>query len=156
MIVRATIHCYRETWRVIPARARAVCDGPPIWAGICCTLLWHPVSSAATQQEYDRSKMADAFHAPSKTMRHLLLLCLWLGLLALCLHLVVVRSHGLNLKDNACLSVPCEENILVPERVNWTIVGRTWTYCITAWCTLLWTRSFWCLNDTPSQINFVQ
>ena len=26
-----------------------VCDGAPIWAGKCCTVLWHLVSSAATQ-----------------------------------------------------------------------------------------------------------
>ena len=42
-----------------------VCDGPPIWAAICCTGLWHLVSSAAKQQAYDRSKMAAAFLAPS-------------------------------------------------------------------------------------------
>ena len=48
-----------------------VCDGPPIWAGICaqCSGI---LSSAATQQEYDRTKMAAAFLVPSKPLQHLL------------------------------------------------------------------------------------
>ena len=47
------------------------CDGPPVWVGIGCTVLWHPVCSA-TKQEYDLSKMEAAFPALSKPMRRLL------------------------------------------------------------------------------------
>ena len=36
------------------------CDGPPVRAAIGCTALRHPVCSAATQREHDRSKMAGA------------------------------------------------------------------------------------------------
>ena len=52
--------------------AGPACDGPPVWAGIGCSVLWHPVCAAATQQEDDRSKMAAAFPALSKPMQRLL------------------------------------------------------------------------------------
>ena len=51
----------------------------PIWAGMCCTVLWHPVSSAAMQQEYDLSKKAAAFLAPSSLCGVYSSLCLWVN-----------------------------------------------------------------------------
>ena len=40
-------------------------------------MLWHPVCSAATQQEDDRSKIAAAFPALSKPMACLLFICMF-------------------------------------------------------------------------------
>ena len=39
-----------SSWKVIP-RPSPVCDGPPNWPGICCTVLWHLVSSATQQSD---------------------------------------------------------------------------------------------------------
>ena len=45
-------------------------------------------------------------------------------------------------------------NVFIISFIFWANVN--WTYCISAWWTLLWTRSFWCLWTALSQFNFGQ